>query len=455
MKVNILIVDDEKDLCWGVQRALENEGYKAEYVLNGEDALEKVKKKNYHLVILDYKLPGIDGLETLQKIKETSRSTGVIFITAHGDQDLALKSIELGADEYIHKPFNIKNMLFRIYKILKMGLLENQVQEMKGRGRDSFSQVVFTSPEMGRVIEVVDRIARHNSPVLVTGETGTGKGLIASTIHYNTMNPRKDAPFLTINCGAIPEPLMESELFGHSKGAFTGAVAAKTGLFEAAKGGTLFLDELSSAPLSLQTKLLRILDNGEYMRVGETTPRKTDTRIVGATNKDLDVEVAEGRFREDLYHRLRVVQIELPPLRERRQDIKPLADYFLEYFNKQFGKMLEMSDEAFDALMVYEWPGNIRELKHCIESAVLMCEGNIVRSEDLPPQVGGEVKEEAISGDYSEIKSRIIENFEKGFFARVIKEAGGNVSKAARMANLSRTYLIKKLKQYDIDASDV
>ncbi len=453
MKARILVVDDEADLCKGVEIALKRDGYHVESVFSGEEAVEVLQEKSFDLIILDYKMTGMDGLETLRQIRERFGDVSVIFITAHGDQELAIRSLELGATEYLHKPFNLKNLSFRIFKTLKLHLLETEIKDLKKNSRNSFSGIATRNEKMKEIMEIVDRVAKHSTPVLITGETGTGKEVIASAIHHNTMNPRKEKAFLTINCGAVPEPLIESELFGHVKGAFSGAVVDKQGLFEVADGGTIFLDELTSASPALQTKLLRILDCGEYLRVGDTATRKVDARVVAATNKDIPGEIEKGNFRIDLYHRLKVVQIELPPLRDRREDIEPLARRFLEIYNAEMGRSVSMSADALSVLKSYPWPGNIRELKHCMESVVLMCRGEIIRPEDLPERMRP-LDDNELSGDFSEMKSRLLENFEKKYFASIIKEAGGNISKAADLANLSRVYLAKKLKEYGIDAKE-
>ena len=456
MKAKILIVDDEKDLCWAIREKLLEEGYDAEYVLSGENALESLKHNSFDLIVLDYRMGGINGLETLEAIRARHGILPVIFITAYGDQELALKSLEAGASDYVHKPFNLDNLMFRIYRTLRFESLEKEVHDLRPRVRSSLAHIITQSPEIAKIMSVIDRIAPRNVPVLITGETGTGKDIVASAIHHNTYNPRKDKPYISINTGAIPEPLIESELFGHIKGAFTGAITDRDGVFEAANEGTLFLDEISSATPALQTRLLRVLDSGEYYRVGETRLRNSDVRIIAASNRDLAEEVRKGQFREDLYHRLRVVHMQLPPLRDRRDDILPLTEHFLKLYNAQMGKHMTLSTAARNALLQYDWPGNVRELKHCIESLVVMADSLVIQYEDLPERFRGGLRESVPdTGIYRELKDDIVRAFDKRYFKRLLRECGGNVSEAARRAGLARSYVIKKLADYGIDSRNM
>ena len=450
MKASILIVDDEKDLCWALKEKLDGEGYSADYVLTGEDAIEKIAGANYDLVILDYKMPGMNGLETLARIKNIRPATMAIFITAHGDQDIALESLKQGAADYVHKPFNLENLVFRVYRVLRMRSLEDEVETLRPLSRKSTSEIVYQSSAMEKILNLVDRVAPQNTPILITGETGTGKDILASAVHHNTGNPRKNGPYISINCGAIPEPLIESELFGHEKGAFTGAAVTKKGLFEAATGGTFFLDEISNSSQGLQTRLLRVLDTGEFYRVGDTRVRNVNVRIIAASNRDLADEVKNGRFREDLYHRLKVVHIELPPLRDRRNDIRRLVEHFLGFFNRQMGRNTYMHPDVIPMMEQYDWPGNVRELKHCVENMILMSANNQIMPGDLPERITGTAL--SFKGKtYHELKSRVIEDFDRAFFTNLLKQCRGNVSETSRMANLARSYVIKKLAEYEIN----
>lgn len=453
MKARVLIVDDEKDLCWAIREKLQEDGYDAEFVLSGEDALALLDKEHFDLAILDYKMHGLNGLETLEQIRVRHPNVSIIFITAHGDQTLAHKSLELGASDYVHKPFNLDNLLFRVYRTLKLDALEREVVTLRPQTRKSFGSIITSSKIMEKILALVDRVAPQNVPVLISGETGTGKDVVASAIHFNTYNPRKDRPYLTINCGAIPEPLIESELFGHIKGSFTGALNTKQGLFEAADGGTLFLDEISSATPGLQTKLLRILDVGEFYRVGDTKARTVNVRVIAASNKDLTIEVKNGNFREDLYHRLKVVHIELPPLRDRPDDIEPLIRFFIEQFNRQMGKNITMHPDVVEALRQYSWPGNIRELKHFVESLIIMARGNSIMLSDLPEKVvGGRVIEEGKT--YKDLKNKVVADFDKIYFTHLLSSCRGNVSEVSRKSDLARSYVIRKLTEYNLNSKD-
>ena len=450
MQPKILVVDDEQSLTLMIKKTLDKKGFAADAVHSGKEAVLAMEQGNYHLVILDYKMPGIDGLETLKRIKQLAPDVRVIFTTAFGDDELAMRSLEEGADDFMHKPFDLKNLLFRVNKTLQFHNLCTEVETLRSQVRPSKSSFIAQSPSMKRVLGNIDQVAQAHAPVLICGETGTGKELVAGAIHNNTYNPRKEKPFITVNSAAISENLIESELFGHARGAFTGAASLKHGLFEVADGGTLFLDEISSAPLSLQAKLLRVLDSGEFIRVGESRPRTVNVRVLAATNKDLPDEVRAGRFREDLYHRLNVLSITLPPLRRREGDIRVLVRHFLDFFNQNLAATKALNQEAEDALIAYTWPGNVRELKHCMESLVLVTAGDTITGQDLPDRIAGRGVE-IQDGSFTDLKNKTIHAFERKYFSTLVKNASGNVARAARIADMNRAYLIKKLKEYDID----
>lgn len=454
MKARILVVDDEKEMCWAVKKNLERRGFESHEANTGEEALENIAQETYHMVILDYKMPGMDGLEALTKIKQLGADAPrVIFMTAFGDDELAMKSLEMGADDFLHKPFDMKNLLFRVRKLLKFHILTAEIETIRKNLRASQDNILAECSEMKSIMNKLDRIAASDGPVMIHGQTGTGKEVIAKAVYNSPSNPRKDYAFITVNSAALPETLMESELFGHAKGAFTGAMTAKRGLFEAADGGTIFLDEISSAPMSLQSKLLRVLDSGEMMRVGDTRSRKVDVRVITATNKNLRAEVEEGNFREDLFHRLNVLKIDLPPLHKRGGDIELFIEYFLNYFNKKNGKNVVIEKSAAERLASYKWPGNVRELKHCIERMVLLADGGLITTSDLPERM----KDDSVclsGGSFTEQKNRAVAEFERSYFNALIKDAEGNVSKAARNADMNRAYLIKKLKEYGIDPKE-
>ncbi len=455
MKARILVVDDEKEMCWAIRKNLERVGYEVREANSGTAALEQIARETFHMVILDYRMPGIDGLDTLTGIKQMgSDAPHVIFMTAYGDDELAMQSLEMGADDFLHKPFDMKNLLFRVRKLLKLHILTTEIETIRNNLRASKESILAGCDEMKSIVSTLDKIAASDGPVLIQGETGTGKEIIARAIYNSPDNPRKNFAFIIVNSAALPDTLMESELFGHAKGAFTGAMSAKRGLFDAADGGTLFLDEISSATMALQSKLLRVLDSGEFMRVGDTRARKVDVRIITATNKDLRREVAGGNFREDLFHRLNVLKIALPPLHKRGDDAKLFIDYFLAYFNKKTGKNVVIEQNAIERLCAYNWPGNVRELKHCIERMVLLADGDRIAMRDLPERM----KEESVAvsgGSFTEQKNRAIATFERNYFKTIIKDAGGNVSKAARNADMNRAYLIKKLKEYNFDPKEM
>lgn len=450
MLVKVLVVDDEPDMRWAIVKALERNGYDTREASSGEDALEQISRNTYHLVILDYRMPGMNGMSTLEQIKKESPESRVIFMTAHGNDDLAMKSLELGADDFLHKPFDMKNLVFRVMRTTRYLKMEAEVTALRSRDKVEKTNVIAESPAMKEVFRQVGKIAGFDAPVIIYGETGTGKEVVSYAIHHNENNPRINSPYVTVNSAAVTETLIESELFGHVKGAFTGAVGNKRGFFETADGGTLFLDEVSSAPLSLQSKLLRVLDSGEFMRVGESKIRKAQVRLIVATNKDLWKEVEQGRFREDLYHRMNVFRITLPPLRERGEDIKLLIEHFLNYSNKKAGTSVSLTRETMTMLLSYSWPGNVRELQHFIERLVLMADRDVIRPQDIPDKYNWEDSGESKGKSFADLKESAIQKFEKSFFTELINNAGGNVSLAGRNAKMNRSYLIKKLKEYGL-----
>lgn len=456
MKAKILIVDDEEALCRGLAKLLEKDGFDVDCSFSGEDAIEKLDREDYHLVYLDYMLPGIDGLQVLKKMNGMHITTPVVFLTAHGDDETGLESIRLGAREFLFKPCNSKNLRFKAFLWLKSDIEHAHVRQ-PGTAETRTGDMLYRSDAMKEVAVAIEDAAPSNVPVLITGETGVGKELVAEELMDHPRSPRKDAPRAILNCAAIPEPLMESELFGHAKGAFTGAASNKKGFFETVDGGTLFLDELSSASLQLQAKLLRILEKGEFYRVGETELRTTDVRVIAATNRNLDKEIENGNFREDLYHRLCVMCIDVPPLRERREDIELLIDHFLPVFNAEAGKDVRIDRKAIQALSAYYWPGNVRELKHLVQNLVLRARKNVIDASDLPGRIVKNSLGKTIL-QYSDMKSNIDEltnRYEKDYLKDLIIATGGNVSQAARMAGISRAYVIRKLKAHNINPADL
>src|SRR3990172_6412630 len=392
-KEKILIVDDEKSIREFLEIMLKKEGYKVGSAVNAEEALKLFHNSNYELVISDIKMSGMDGVELLKKIKEINPETIVLMITAYASVDTAIDAMKAGAYDYITKPFNVDEVKHIIQNALDRRRLEteNILLKKELKSRYSFANLVGTSPKMLEIYGLIKRVANTRTNILISGESGTGKELVARAIHYES--ERKEKPFVPINCGAIPENLLESELFGHQKGAFTGAVANKSGLFEMANEGTIFLDEITEIPVQLQVKLLRVIQERNFRRVGSVEDISVDVRIIAASNKEIGKEVKEGRFREDLFYRLNVIPIHLPPLRERKEDIRLLSQHFLEKYCEELGKDIKkISGEAMEFLARYPYPGNIRELENIIERAVALEPTDIILPESLPEyirEVGG------------------------------------------------------------------
>lgn len=453
MKIRILVVEDEEALGWAVGEKLVKEGYETAHVFTGEDAVERMKKEAFDVVILDYMLPGMDGLKTLEMLREISPDCAVIFVTAYGSNELAWKSLELGADDYINKPFNLRNLSFAVFRLVKSKGIGETDAKKDSEANGNAHGIVYRSRQMDEIMRQLDRYARGGAPVLLTGETGTGKELIAAAIHRSAQNPRKSHPFFCINIASVPDSLIESELFGHAKDAFAGAQVAKKGMLEVASGGTLFLDELSSASPALQGKLLRLIEAGEYYRAGETNARKTDLSIIAGTNKNLAQEVEEGRFRAELYHRLKVLHIEIPPLRDRAEDIEALVNHFLRIFNAETGRKVSVQEDAMEALRAYAWPGNVRELRNTMQNLVIKATKQRIAARDLPDRILT-ARSRKFDGKFAELKSRILEDFERAYFTSLLREARGNVSEVARNANIDRVYLIRKLKSLGIDPKE-
>jgi DNA-binding NtrC family response regulator len=384
-KANILIVDDEKDICMALNILLSKEGYTVKEAYNGEQALERIKMENFDLVMTDIKMDKMDGFAVLREAQKFSPETSVVMMTAFASVGSAVEAMRSGASDYITKPFINDEIRLTISRILQSRQLqmENQIlrQELSQR-QTAFKDIIGSSESMQKVFSVMEKVIPNKSNILITGESGTGKGLVAQAIHE--AGPRKDKPFIAINCGAIPETLLESELFGHKKGAFTSANEDKKGLITMAHSGTLFLDEIGELPQVLQVKLLHVIQTRELTPVGDTRVITVDVRIISATNADLMQRVKEGRFREDLYYRLNVIEIHMPSLRDRRDDIPVLIKHFMQVFAKDAGKLIKDIDyEAMQALLAYDWPGNIRELRNTIERATVLADGEMITIHDL------------------------------------------------------------------------
>lgn len=423
--MNLLVVDDEAPIREMIKKGLSQMGeFHVEIAQNGEEAIEKIEKDIFDLVLTDLKMPGMDGLELLKNIKALRPEVLVILMTAFGSIETAVEAMKMGANDYITKPINFHDLLLRISKAQKENLLvkENQLLRMEVRKRFEFNNIIGKSKKMQEIFSLIEKVAPGNSTVIIYGGSGTGKELVAKAIHYHS--PRADRPFIPFNCGAIPETLVESELFGHTKGAFTGAVQAKRGLFEEANGGTLFLDEISTILPSVQVKLLRVLQEKELMKVGSTERTKIDVRMIAATNENLERNMRMGKFREDLFYRLHVFPISLPDLKDRREDIPLLAYHFLDRYSKEAKKGIKgISKEAMKLLMAYHWPGNVRELENMIERAVIMTDQDQLVPNDFPKDLK-EGFSEIIKRGVKDRKS--LNDIKSEYIKEILKEVSGN-----------------------------
>ncbi len=384
----ILVVDDEDSMRFLLREAMRREGYDVEVASDGQQALQAVRENQFDLVIMDIRMPELDGIQALREMRRIRPSLVVVMITAHGNTELAIEAMREGAYDYFSKPFELEEMRVVVRRALEKTALLNHVAtlENKLRGRARFDRIIGQSDAMQEVFALLERVVTNDVTVLITGESGTGKELVAQAVHYQS--PRRDKPFVSVNCAAIPENLLESELFGHEKGSFTGAIGTHIGKFESANGGSIFLDEIGEMPLALQSKLLRVLQEREVWRVGGSKAIHVDIRIITATNRDLLEEIKEKRFREDLYFRLNVLPIHLPPLRHRISDIPLLVQSLLSLLNGRLSRnILGVESDAMHALMNYSWPGNVRELENVLQRAMVMAGGTLVKLQDLPPQV--------------------------------------------------------------------
>jgi len=444
----LLVVDDEKNTREGLRQALEREDRVVLTAADGRDALDRVQERPFDVVITDLRMPRMDGMELLAGLKERSAGTAVILLSGYGTIETAVEAMRQGALDFITKPVNLDELEMRVSKVLaqKHLALENEYLKKQIKERFGLDNMIGRSPNMIQVFEMIRQIASSKSTVLITGETGTGKELVAYAIHG--ASPRKNRLFQPVNCAALSESLLESELFGHERGAFTGAVKQKKGYFEVADGGTLFLDEIGEISLAVQVKLLRILEQRQFERVGGTNTLSVDVRVVAATNADLERLIREGRFREDLFYRLKVVTIELPPLRERREDIPLLAETFLRQMAEENHKgRMQFEPETRELLKEYEWPGNVRELRHLVEQMVLLSRSSTLAPKDLPGKYHVEP-----SKDYIEIpRGTSLRNAEKKIIFQTLREQEGNRSRAAEILGIGRRTLIRKLQEYGVE----
>ena len=450
----ILIVDDELNMRLVLKALLNKEGYDVVTAADGFEALKILKGGDVEVVVTDMKMPKLDGMGLLERVIREYPSTPVIIITAHGTIAKAVDALKKGAFDYITKPFDRDELKSVIHKAIKTRRLSEEELFLSPEEIDR-QGIVGGSEPMLKIYDTIKKVAPTSTTVLITGETGTGKDLIAYTIHKNS--PRKSNPFVKINCAAIPENLIESELFGHEKGAFTGAVSTKPGKFELADKGTLFLDEVGEIPREMQVKLLRVIQDHEFERVGGLRTIKVDVRLITATNRNLHQDVKDGRFREDLYYRLNVFPTHLSPLRERKEDILPLTDYFIEKFNRKLERSVKHIDERVQEMLLrYDWPGNIRELENFIERIVLLAGGDTITLEDIPPEWKSAAEVLSISqpaGQKKPFKDFVkghMEEVEKQSIIQCLEECGGNVTKAAQRLGLSRKGLQLKMIKYNL-----
>ena len=454
MKKRILVVDDESPILQAVEGILEDEGFQPILVASGEEALEILNKDIPDLVLLDIWLPGIDGIEVLKQIKNNWPFLPVVVMSGHGSIETAVKATKLGAYDFIEKPLSYEQLILTIKNALKFYDIQAENVLLREKVEPKF-EITGTSPAMQQLKEQIQLVAPTDAWVLIQGENGTGKELVAQTIHK--LSKRASKPMIELNCAAIPEELIESELFGHEKGAFTGASSMKRGKFDLANGGTLFLDEIGDMSLKTQAKILRILQEQRFERVGGSKTIEVDVRIIAATNKNLEEEIQKGTFREDLYHRLNVIPMEIPPLRQRKEDIPMLVQVFLEEFQQKSNTKKQISDEVLQAFQNYDWPGNVRELRNTVERLIILSKGNVITEQDLPLALfKGSDKINNKASDYSadflkcnnfrEAKSL----FEKTYITQKLKENKGNIKRTAESIGLERRHLHRKIKALGI-----
>jgi len=442
----ILLAEDEEIMRITIQDRLERHHWQVDAVQNGQEAAELLRKHNYHLVISDIRMPGLDGIQLLETVRQNSPFSDVIMMTAYGSVDDAIGCMKKGAADYILKPFSMDDLVIRVTRILDMQTIKARCSSLEESCRELHTEMIGNSLAMQNVHTCIKQVAPTDSTVLIRGESGTGKELAAAAIHMNS--GRANKPFVRINCAAIPEGLIESELFGHEKGAFTGAHARKPGKFELADGGTLLLDEIGELPLPLQAKLLRVLQESMYERVGGTCTIRVDIRLLCATAKDLEKAVTEGTFRQDLYYRLNVIPLVMPPLRDRKEDIPALTNHFLHEFSVKRGIAMEITPEGLQCLADYNYPGNIRELKNIIERACVLAPEPVIQLSDLPPDLSQRKADHDDMGSY--ILADAVARTEKDLVLKALAKTEGKRAEAAHLLGISRKNLWEKMKQFDI-----
>lgn len=456
----ILIVDDEATLRDSITVGLTNEQYEPVAVADGYKAIEKIEQEDWDLALVDLKMPGMDGMEVLTRIRERKPDIPVIIITGYGTVESAVQAMKLGAVDYLMKPFTMDELHFRIGKALENMKLQADYEELRHEldEKYKFDNIIGKSRVMQDIFRLIRKVAPTDSTILIRGHSGTGKELIARAIHYHSL--RKEKKFIAVDCGALPETLLESELFGHVKGSFTGAIVTKRGLLEVANGGTFFLDEIGDLSVGIQSKLLRVLQEKEFRQIGGIKNIKVDIRLIAATNRDLEKMIDEGTFREDLFYRLNIVPIYLPPLLKRKEDIPLLVHHFIDKYNRKQNKNVKaISPDAMNLLMDFNWPGNVRELEHTIERVLIMCDGEMIEAEQLPRHVRGKnmylkittpQTNEELKQLKKDIRQKAVEDIEKAFIINALKRNEWNISKAARDVGMKRQNLQAMIRKYKI-----
>ncbi len=451
---NILVVDDEENIRHMLSLVLKKEGFECADASNGQEALALLKERSFDIVLCDINMPKMSGTELLQQARKHNIHSTFIMITAYGSVEGAIDAMKHGAYDYLNKPFRPDEVVLTIRKAQERERLARENLALKRRLQEDydFARIISNDDAMHKLFKMAQKVAKFTSTVLITGDSGTGKELLARAVH--TVSGRENHKFVAVNCGAIPENLIESELFGHEKGAFTDAIRQRKGLFEEADGGTMLLDEIGELPQVLQVKLLRVLQEGEVRRVGGERAIKVDVRIIAATVKDLNEQVKKGLFREDLFYRLNVVHLHMPPLRERRGDIPLLVDHFLNRFNERLGVGIhEVNSNALESLEKYHWPGNVRELENTIERAMVLCDGHEITLDDLPAKITEFQPNYKLELPESNLSvKKAVYKIENDLIRKALKKTGGNRTAAAKLLEISHRALLYKIKEYQIEA---